>query len=126
MAIGNLDSDSDMDAQTQNTTQSSIPDYESDSSEGDDSELPTWASNAPHNIYNSFQFTGGFPGPLQPVQTPLECFRLFLTDAIVEKVVLETNRMMRTKVKRKRGKEIPIKNLTVEEFWIFIAVLMLL
>jgi hypothetical protein len=126
MAIGDFDSDSDVETQeTQSTIQSSNPDSESESEE-DDNDLRTWASTAPRSTYNAFPFTAGFPGPIRPVLTPLECFRLFLTDAIVEKVVQETNRIMRAKVKRKRGKEIPIKLLTVDEFWVFIAVLLLL
>ena len=65
MAIGELDSDSDIETESQNTIQTSIPDSESDISDEDDNDLPTWTSTAPHNTYSAFQFTGGFPGPLQ-------------------------------------------------------------
>jgi hypothetical protein len=43
--------------------------------------------------YDHPQFTGGIKGPLKLVTTFLQCFELYLTPAVVNLIVVETNRL---------------------------------
>lgn len=86
-----------------------------------------WFDEAPAgSTYAPFEFTGEMPGPVKPVQTCLEAFELFLTNDIISLAVMETNRVLRAKhKKRRRSVEIERTEVTIDEFWVFLAVVIL-
>jgi hypothetical protein len=68
---------------------------ESEEENIDEEELqePVW-TDEPEVPRTPFTFTGPSPGPVYPVQTPLECLEQFITPEIVDFITCSTNRYL--------------------------------
>jgi hypothetical protein len=102
-----------------------------------------WEDKGKHNIYapfdnkvgklnetfshEAFPFTGAAPGPTAPVSTVIEIIEMLIPDEVIAICVEQSNIFSTTRgTKRSRQKnqkaQLPI---STEEFWIFIALMML-
>ena len=87
-----------------------------------------WTEHLPPDVmYEHPQFTGPARGPLKPVNTYLQCIKLYLTPNVIDLVVTETNRVIQSKgpKRNRKGETINRKLLTASELWVYIAVAML-
>jgi len=104
-----------------------------DSDEGIEDHLPEsdeWSSNAVTFVERNIPFTGPCPGPCFPDINPLQIVKRFLTDEIVDMIVVETNTHSfneRKHARRSRDESTDLRKTpcTRDEFWRFLAVLLL-
>jgi Transposase IS4 len=81
-----------------------------------------------HPSLPSAWFTGPTPGPILPVENVLECTELFLKPRLIEKICAHTNAyaMSPEGQRRKRRRDTDHREVTVQEMWLFIALIVLM
>ena len=133
MAIGDFFEDNFSVAATLENAEDHLEDIGGSDGELEDQSnvVNDWVEDPRVFVSRDIPFTGPQPGPVFPDLNAFEILRRFITDEMLATVVANTNSFStsnRRQTRRRRGTGTGVEEtpLTVDEMWMFIAILMLI
>ena len=133
MAIGDFFEDNFSVAATLENAEDHLEDIGGSDAELEDQSnaVNDWVEDPRVFVSRDIPFTGPQPGPVFPDLNAFEILRRFITDEMLATVVANTNSFStsnRRQTRRRRGTGTGVEEtpLTVDEMWMFIAILMLI